>query len=205
MTGWPELRLLIERRDTLGVAAALFGLGNGQRKELEKPLRDYERQLRADLEPSSWARQPALAVAGAGILPNATAIAPWLARNRLAEHMWRQDRRSATITIVRDVLVARNVPWLGDLARRLADRLPAGWWEPDLWTLVSELVELTGIDPPDSDAFVVGWVEHHGGDRVSVARDLARDPRYAAFIPRLFEIERVTGSFWDGSLWPRAL
>lgn len=205
MTGWTALQKLIDRCDEAAVAAAVRDLEPGQRRELAEQLRGYERELRADAR-AWWPRQPGLAVAGAAVLPGPAALAPWLARNRLSRYL-PQPRHRVTVTgMVVDVLRARQVPWLGDIARRLAERLPASRIDADLWELTSELVTLTGIDPPTTDGFVIGWAERHGGAHSTVAGAIRRDARLAALIPRLLEIERVSASFaWPGSPWPPTL
>jgi len=202
---WTALQKLIDRCDEAAVAAAVRDLDPGQRRELAEPLRGYERELRADI--GAWlSRQPALAVAGAAVLPGTSALAPWLARNRLSRYL-SQPRHHVTVTgMVVDVLRARQVPWLGDLARRLAERLPSGRIDADLWELTSELVTLTGIDPPTTDGFVIGWAQRHWGDHSTVAGAIRRDRRLAALIPRLLEIERVSASFARPiSRWPSTL
>ena len=205
MTGWTALHELIDQCDETAVAAAVRDLEPGQRRELAEPLRGYERELRAN-PMAWWPRQPALAVAGAGVLPGAAALAPWLARNRLSRYLPPPRHRIAVTGMALDVLRARQVPWLGDLASRLAERLPTSRIDTDAWELVSELVMLTGIDPPTTDGFVIGWAERHRSDPSTVAGDIRRDPRLAALIPRLFEIERVSASFaWQGGPWPPTL
>jgi hypothetical protein len=203
MAEWAELRQLIDRRQERAMARALRDLRPGQRRELAGPLRRYERELRADPH-TWWARQPALAIAGAAILPSAPALAPWLARNSLGGP--EPGRRISATELAVDVLRARDVPWLGDLARRLSERLSVRWVDASLWRLASELVMLTGIDPPASDGFVLGWAQEHRGDGRAVAGDIRRDPRLAAFIPRLLDIEPLSSSLgWPGSPWPPTL
>jgi Family of unknown function (DUF6493) len=206
VTEWAELRQLIDRRQQRAVASVLRDLGPEQRRELAGPLGRYERELRADLA-EWWPRQPALAIAGAAILPSASALAPWLARNSLIypDPDGRGPRNPATDIVV-DALRAREVPWLGDLARRLAERLSARVVDTDLWRLISELVTLTGIDPPTSDGFVLGWAEQHRGIERAVVGDIRRDPRLAALILRLFDSESLSAEFgWPESQWPPTL
>jgi len=201
VTGWAALHELIERCDEAAVASAVRDLAPGQRRELAEPLRRYERLLRdQDRFGLWWRRQPGLAVAGAAVLPGAAVLAPWLARNSLRRYMPGLYHRTVT-DLVLDVLRARDAPWLGDLAGRLAARLTTRSVDADLWQLVSDLVTLTGIDPPTTDGFVLGWTQHHGG---SVAGEIRRDARLAALIPRLFEIERLAVSFRWGA-WPETL
>jgi hypothetical protein len=138
------------------VASAVRDLAPGQRRELAEPLRRYERLLRdQDRFGLWWRRQPGLAVAGAAVLPGAAVLAPWLARNSLSRYMPGLYHRTVT-DLVLDVLRARDAPWLGDLAGRLAGRLTTRSVDADLWQLVSDLVTLAGeLNTPEA------W---HGSD-----------------------------------------
>jgi hypothetical protein len=154
---WPELEKLIRRNDATGVASAVCGLGNEQRRALVEPLRQYERQLRGD--PMRWRERQALAIAGAAVLPGASALAPWLARNDASG--WDHDTGRTDVTpVIMEVLRDRGVPWLADLTVRLADRLPRNGRDVRLWPLVSSLVAVTGIEPPLAEGYVTHWVSN---------------------------------------------
>jgi Family of unknown function (DUF6493) len=200
---WPALRALIDAGDVGGVVRAVGGLEDRQRRALAGPLRAYPRALWRD--PSTpWGFRgrtiAALRVAGAGCLSGADTLARWLSRQDL--RTW--DRAQTTGELLR-VLTARQPPWLGELARRLAGRLPTDGWQDDLWRLAASLVTSTGIAPPTTDGFVLGWMRtQQRGDPADVrlADALAADPFLAVLAPRLFEVDGVGRQLaWSASRW----
>ena len=208
MVDWAALQDLIDRCDEAAVASVLRGLGPEQRQALAAPLQEHEMRLRAD--PECWAQQPALAVAGAAVLPGASAVAPWLARNDLIR--WHPDprRRFDATGIVLGALRDRGVPWLPDLTRLLAERLPARPGRTPLWPLVTGLVSVTGIGPPATDGFAFCWAAERGPGGIGVAEEIRRDPRLAELIPRLLKVDVVAAWFdtprsRNGDGWPTAL
>jgi Family of unknown function (DUF6493) len=217
---WATLRGLIDAGDLAGVTGALADLQERQRRELGGQVRAYARALRNDF-PRDWARDwehwrrrtVALRTAGAGCLSGAGAVAQWLSRRDL--QAWRGDDEQ-TVASVLEVLRARGVPWLDDLARRLADRLRVDRWDASRWSLVAALVTVTGIQPPTSDGFVFGWAWHlsvRPPDRQGLPEVLRRDRFLMALAPRLFEVDGIGQLFtWSGSntasawtSWPAAL
>ncbi|EQD86072.1 hypothetical protein N599_11400 [Saccharopolyspora erythraea D] len=127
MTDWPKLRELIESDDAFGVKEEVSDLPADQRRALVKPLTEYERDLR--LEGRDWLMRSALAIAGSAVL-SASALAPWLSRGSIGEtpgrtdYDWSAHGPPRTVADhVLDVLRARGVPWLPDLADKLASRL----------------------------------------------------------------------------------
>ncbi len=191
MLEWAGLQELIDRCDVAGVAAAVRGLDDQERRALAEPLRKYERQLRSDPE-WRWREQPSLAVAGAAVLPGASAVAPWLARNTW---QWQDDgQRIDPTSAVLDVLRDRRVPWLPDLARRLAARLSRNGRDDRLWLLVTDLVSITGIEPPLTDSYVIHWANDQSWG-AGVVGKMRLDPRLAVLVPRLFEIDEVAAQF----------
>jgi hypothetical protein len=193
VTDWTEVRRLIDEADPGAVAAAVRELTTEQRRALVDPLKKYDRETRQSLR--RWELRPPLAVAGAGVLPGASAVAPWLARN--ATNVWARHQgapRTWLADLLLDVLAARQVSWLPDLAVRLAARLPARPFGPEqdvsLWLVVRQLVTDTGIALPDTDGYVVSWACDHF-DGAGVAGELRRDNRCAAVVYRMFEIANV--------------
>lgn len=207
---WPALRGLIDAGEVGTVARLVSRLEDRQRRILATPVKAYARALWSDPE-GPWGGRSrsaaALRVAGVGCLSGADTVARWLTRQDL--RTW--DARQSAVVLL-GVLRAREVPWLPELAHRLAARLRSGWWEEDLWWLVAELVKSTGIEPPTADGFVLGWMQvprRHG----PLADALAVDPFLAALAPQLFEVEGVGRRFaWSASSgrppqasWPLAL
>jgi Family of unknown function (DUF6493) len=200
---WPALRALIDAGDVGAVVRAVDGLQDRQRRALAGPLRAYPRALWRD--PSTpWGFRgrtiAALRVAGAGCLSGADTLARWLSRQDL--RTW--DRAQTTGELLR-VLTARQLPWLGELAHRLAGRLPTDGWQDDLWRLTASLVTSSGIAPPTTDGFVLGWMRtHQRGDPENgrLADALAADPFLAVLAPRLFEVDGVGRQLaWSASRW----
>jgi hypothetical protein len=214
---WPTLRALIEGEHVAGVVAAVNGLDDRQRRALAGPVGAYARERSPDPSASWEARQrgtAALRVAGAGCLSGADAVARWLTRADLRS--WGPG--AGADDAVLEVLRARGVPWLPELARRLAGRQRADRWDGGMWRLVAALVAATGIEPPATDWFVLGWTWACGGWQGAGAgrrlvEVLRHDPFLTALAPRLFEVDGVGGVFaWSASAgapaeasWPRAL
>jgi hypothetical protein len=192
VTAWTTLHPLIDGGDPVNVVRVLRELGADERKGLAEPLRAYEKSLRTADFVSRRFWQPrlcALSVAGAALLPSASSVAVWLARNGLRE----EDTGTDVIGLVVRALRDRRVPWLGDLVDRLALRLPADRLEPDLQQLVTELAKLTGIAPLATDGLVYAWIAtgHEATSRTSLAR-------------RLFEVDGV-GALLEAGGWPARL
>ncbi|GAA3221671.1 DUF7825 domain-containing protein [Nonomuraea helvata] len=123
-------------------------------------------------------------LAGVACLGGAAAVATWLFRR---EFGWLRGDEELILELMRE----RPAKWKADLARRLAQRMRL----PDLryWSVTAALVRETGIEPPDGDAFMVGWVRALGSGPT------ATDPLFAAFAPRLFEIDGL-GEAIDGQV-----
>jgi hypothetical protein len=214
---WPTLRALIDGEHVAGVVAAVNGLDDRQRRALAGPVRAYARERSPDPSVPWEARQrgtAALRVAGAGCLSGADAVAHWLTRADLQS--WGPGARADDAVL--EVLRARRVPWLPELARRLVVRQRDDRWDGGMWRLVAALVTATGIEPPATDGFVRGWMWASGGWQGGRAGRrlvdvLRHDPFLAALGPRLFEVDRVGGLLaWSASAgapaeasWPRAL
>jgi Family of unknown function (DUF6493) len=210
---WPALRALIDAGQPRLVAAALERLDERQRRGLAPAVRAYARPLVNDLDGDwrlRWRRLIALRIAGAGCLCGADALARWL--TRLDLRVW--DGQRSTPEILR-VLQARQVPWLPELTRRLAARLPREGWDGPQWRLVADLAICTGlqgIEPLASDGFVLGWAQAQRTDG-RLADALAADPFFDALAPRLLEVDGVGRLFaWSASggmppttSWPLAL
>jgi hypothetical protein len=192
MTDWTVLHPIIDGGDPDNVARIVRDLDAAARKALTEPLRAYEKQLRTGTFVSKrfWgARMCALTVAGAALLPSASSVAVWIARNGLREYETGTD----VIDLVVEVLQDRRVSWLPDLVDRLALRLPADKIEPDLHQVVVKLSAYTGIAPLATDGLVFAWIATGREDtsRSSLAR-------------RLFEVDGV-GPLLESGGWPAKL
>ena len=199
---WPALRALIDAGQARLVAAAVEHLDERQRRGLAAQVRAYPRPLANDVETDWWLRRgriAALRVAGAGCLSGADAVARWLTRQDLRTG----DEWRSTTEVLR-VLRARQVPWLPELTRRLASRLPSDRWTDPQWPLVAELVTSTGLQKiglPTSDGFVLGWALSQRPDG-RLADTLAADPFFDALAPHLLEPDGIGGLFaWSAAKW----
>ncbi|MEV0390217.1 DUF6493 family protein [Nonomuraea sp. NPDC050643] len=87
------------------------------------------------------------------------------------------------------LLRRRPVVWQEDVARRMAGRLRLP--EVRYWGLVAQLVRETGIEPPDGQAFMAGWL------RALRPGTAAGDPLFMAYKRRIFEIDGLD----ESDLW----
>ena len=210
---WPGLRALIDAGAVDDVVAAMDGLDDRQRRVLAVPVRGYARTLSNDLEVGwRWRhrRIAALRVAGTGCLFGADTVARWLTRQGL--WTWDDDLTSARLL---RVLQARDLPWLGELTRRLAARLRTDQWDHQLWQLVAALVTsngMEGVELPVTDGFVLGWMRAPRPGR-RLADTLAADPFLEVLAPKLLEVDGAGQQLaWSASTgtppeasWPLAL
>ncbi|WP_030487064.1 hypothetical protein [Micromonospora chokoriensis] len=178
----------LSRGDVTAVGTALHSLDEPARRALGDELVAHVRRRRDNWW---WGKDAAaLAVATVGTLSTATKAAALL------------GRRSVMLTDVdsEPVVAAarqRGVPWLADLAYRLAERLPRSRaWEG--WHFVAELLLAEKAKPPTGDAFVAGWAQSMWWQRPSELRQqaplldrLRADPFLDALVPRLFEVDGI--------------
>lgn len=141
-----------------------------------------------------------MAVAALGCLPSAARTAALLTRRNVRD-WWGDIPVGEMVQMAR----ARDLPWLGDLALRLAGKLGRDG-EVGQWALVAGLLTEAGVAPPTDDAFVRGWLGHlqawHLGDKRRPLLDRLRvDPYLDALLPRLFEVDglgvELARSTWD--------
>ncbi|MFK3984043.1 DUF6493 family protein [Micromonospora sp. NPDC050397] len=184
---WPDLLHAIQLGKADVVGKLLRGGTEEQRLPFGPQLEAYVKGRPAE---RGWTWQPvvALAVAALGCLPSAARTAALLGR-REVRGWW----GAIPVDELTEMARARELPWLGDLARRLAGKLrqdgDAGEWE-----LVAGLLAEAGVDPPADDAFVRGWLAHRQGWRRDDGRPplldrLRDDPYLDALLPRLFEVD----------------
>ncbi|MFD9442541.1 DUF6493 family protein [Streptomyces sp. NPDC060006] len=171
-------------------AGLLDGMTDPQRRLCLPALKELRKELRvAPWDAASRTAYPALHAAGAACHTGAAGAAAWITA---ADMRWSQ----ASPAVLLHVLGDRERDWLGNLARRLADR-PATAQVP--YELMAGLVRLSGCAVPTTETYVVGWVEQIGslwqrGD--TIAQRLRRDPYTAELVPALFGIPDI-GSHLD--------
>ncbi|MBG0830562.1 hypothetical protein HS041_22630 [Planomonospora sp. ID67723] len=202
MNPWEEVLARIEAENDERLVEALNGLGDADRREVaarlpghlvERSAGGFGDRLRVRELTSGYR------LAGAACMAGAAQVAAWLNRRELRRTL---DHERDAVTVM-SVLRRRPEAWRRDLAVRLVKRLrpPAGptWWRlqglPG-WDLAAALVIETGIEPPDSDPFTVGWVWRVASrQRKSRGRPvLAADPLLDHLVPRLFHAQGVAAA-----------
>ncbi|WP_314413870.1 DUF7824 domain-containing protein [Streptomyces kroppenstedtii] len=172
------------------VAGLLDGMTDPERRLCLPALKELRKELRtAPWNSASRKAYPALHAAGAACHTGAAGTAAWLTA---ADMRWSQASPGTLLHVLGD----RERDWLGNLARRLADR-PSASQVP--YELMAGLVRLSGCPVPTTETFVIGWVEQIGslwqrGD--TVLDRLRQDPYTAELVAALFEIPGI-GSHLD--------
>ena len=157
---WESLRATIDGADAEAAQQAVLEGTEAERSALAKPLTAYATELSRRVDPDSAVRSwqeahrllPPLAVAAVGCLPSAAAAAAVLSRRRWYE-AWSALPADRVVAVAR----VRQVPWLADLADRLAAKIRVTTRVED-WAPVAGLVVAGGGAPPTADGFVRLWV-----------------------------------------------
>ncbi|MGA5757144.1 DUF6493 family protein [Nonomuraea bangladeshensis] len=198
MNPWQEALDRIEAGDDRDLATFLDGLSDLGRRAIAVQLPGHMTEelrggflARADIEGLATGFR----LAGAACLTGAEQVAAWLDRRELRRP--RDPELDAALLL--PLLRRRPLEWRRDLAVRLAARLrPATgrrrWQRAEGvpgWDLVAALVTDTGLEPPDGDAFVVGWAWRLARRRPGEDLELDRDPLLDALLPRLFQAQGV--------------
>ncbi|GGP08417.1 hypothetical protein LDL08_22540 [Nonomuraea glycinis] len=209
MNPWHEVLDRIEARDDEDLTTFLDGLSDLGRKAVAVQLPAHlAEELRGGFE-ARWEIETQLAsgyrLTGAACLSGAEQVATWLNRRELREPRAPEQDAARIVSLLRH----RPLEWRRDLAVRLADRLrpPTGRASRRSdgmpgWELAAALVAETGVEPPDGDAFVAGWVWRQVWRRRVHGNLLDGDPLLDALLPRLFEVPGVAAPLvmelrWD--------
>ncbi|MFC4116013.1 DUF6493 family protein [Nonomuraea zeae] len=186
MTAWEDLLKLARACDTVGAVRLVTELDEAGRKAIATELPRYVTRQSRSAPWWEWprARMPLMA-AGIACMSGAAAVSAWLLRR---EFRWASG--SGQEEHVLGLLRRRPAEWQADVARRIAARLRL----PDLahWEVAAAIVRETGAEPPQEDAFMVGWL------RELDPATAAGDPLFAAYGPRIFEIDGLGAT----NLWP---
>ncbi|MEU9860297.1 DUF6493 family protein [Streptomyces sp. NPDC047971] len=185
------------------VPGRLKELGPGDRKAALAELK----ALRTEVRGWGWGRwneqsrvQRALRVAGAGCHTGAAAAAAWIGGRDL------NDWGRSTTDLLLEVLAERDPAWLGDVAKRLAERPAVA--EGD-YRLVHELVLRSGCAVPTTDGYILGWTREVTGHHL--LERLRADPQTPVLVPRIFDMietpDRLTWTVGPEAPthWPTAL
>ncbi|MGI5500481.1 DUF6493 family protein [Lentzea sp. CA-135723] len=167
-----KIQALIESDDPRALGDALIALSADERKAYAKELVAYEKEHRRGSR--RWDDAEQLSIAGAGLLPSASALAPWLLRYTIfLHHEFESDPGALTLI---EVLRRRDLPWMPDLIARLAAKIPARErWRQDLTRVI---VEFCGDEPPRTDGFLLHLMD------LGVRH---WKPAYDPLIPRMLE------------------
>ncbi|MDP4502437.1 DUF6493 family protein [Nonomuraea turcica] len=194
MNPWLEVLDRIEAGDDEDLAKFLDGLSDLGRRAVAMQLPGH---LTEELRGGFVARReieglaPGYRLAGAACFTGAQQVAAWLNRREL--RLVRDPEQDAGRIV--SLLRRRPVEWRRDLAVRLVDRLrpPTGrtWRRMEGlpgWDLAAALVSETGLELPDGDAFVVGWVWRLALRRRGRGPGIDDDPLLGPLLPRLFQV-----------------
>lgn len=174
MSAWERLVKPAKGGDVARVFRLLLELDADDRKAVAAQLPRHLSGLRME-DWWSWRHQlRPLRLAGVACLGGAAAVTAWLFRR---EFQWVESDDERVILLLRQ----RPAEWRADVARRIAGRLRLN--DMRYWEVAAALVRETGIEPPDGDAFMVGWL------RALHLGTAATDPLFTAFAPRLFEVD----------------
>ncbi|GLX97102.1 DUF6493 family protein [Herbidospora sp. NBRC 101105] len=206
MNAWEQVRKCVEAGDDAGLAAHVGSLTGADRRAVAEWL---PRHLAGLSRGEAAGQASGLRVAGAACFSGAAQVAAWLDRRDLRLPQWPRDDAER----VAEVLRARDEAWRRDLAHRLVTGLRPGdrrgWQNVDGqpgYDLAARLAIETGIEPPENDAFVVGWLwdvchRFWRGGRLDVLRD---DPFLDVLTPRLFTAEGAAAPLIHDWKWNRA-
>ncbi|WP_328470127.1 DUF6493 family protein [Actinoplanes sp. NBC_00393] len=195
---WEELDQLAQAGQLDRISARLVSATEPERlaaaKQVEAGIRSLDPDLlwRSDHQPSAgWA------LAVIGCMPTAARAAALLGRRSMRS--WSRTAPERFLVIAR----VRELPWIGELGVRLAERLPArDVWSED-WQFTAALLRAGGAEPPVTEGFVRGWLDDllRSWLQSPLHRRLREDPFLDRLLPAVFEIdglgaETATGQ-WD--------
>ncbi|MCF6475429.1 hypothetical protein FAF44_44810 [Nonomuraea sp. MG754425] len=176
-TPWEETLKKVSSGDTAGLLAFLATLDEPGRRAIAAELPGYVSGAARAASWWEWPRQGRpLLMAGVACMGGAAAVTSWLFRRELPRWLDEKD-----IGLLLDLLRRRPVEWQADVARRLAARMRLP--DPRHWEVAATLVRETGIEPPDSEAFMIGWLSRLSPETAG------NDPLLAAYGPRIFDLD----------------
>jgi hypothetical protein len=205
---WARIEALLSSFDFTSLTLAVTDLSPEERRAVVAPLRRYIGPGKYD--PVRRLNEAGVAIVGAGVLPDAKSVAAWLNRYGMrhfhVDYSSGDERHSDTRVVpnVFYVLTERGVPWLGELAAQIAERLPrTAYMGESRFDLVCRLLERTGQPVPTSAGFVAGWV--HRLRPETIGHELAAHPEFGVLVPHFFDVEEVGAQFSHYADWPEAI
>ncbi|MBL7258103.1 DUF6493 family protein [Paractinoplanes lichenicola] len=183
---WESLR---EEADPEVVAALLVAATEPERLALARDLEAHVKTMR----PEEWwvdrgGPSGPLALVALGTMPSAARAAALFNRRGLRDR-WGRIPVPHALRVIR----ARELPWLGDLADRLAARLrPVDAYEGG-WSFVAALFAESGTAPPVTEGIAGGWIItlQYGDRRWSThfVDRLRASPYLDVLLPGVFEFD----------------
>ncbi|MER7360248.1 DUF7825 domain-containing protein [Nonomuraea dietziae] len=203
MNPWQEVVERIEAGDNKDLVELLRGFGEVGRRAVAVQLPAYLAGRVGQGWEARWEvrdRAAGFRLAGAACLGGVAQVAAWLNRRELRDVSAPETDAARILSLIED----RPVKWREELAVRLVRRLRPltrrAWPRSgEGWELAAALVLETGVDVPDSDAFVAGWAWRLTERRqTGEAHDLAQDPLLDQMVPRLFHAQGVAEALaWE--------
>ncbi|MBG0564821.1 DUF7824 domain-containing protein [Actinoplanes aureus] len=198
---WPAVDSAARAGDLDGITALLLSATEAERLAAAKPVEagiraaDPDLWWRSDINPTTgWA------LAVIGCMPTAARAAALLGRRNM--QMWNRTAPDRFLAVAR----ARELPWVGDLGVRLAERLPARdvWFED--WRFAAALLRAGAAEPPATEGFVRGWLNQllrTQRQPPSLHQRLRDDPFLDRLLPGVFEIDGLGADAGVGHLSAR--
>ncbi|MBA9004691.1 DUF6493 family protein [Thermomonospora cellulosilytica] len=201
MEYWEKLSHAVKTGTWDQVAQVVRKMDGGERHAAARRLPKLLKEMRDENE-FRWLDQQrslALLVAGAGTVGGAAGAATWVCRADL--RTWVHDDEAARIArTIAELSADRGPEWRADFVRRVVERMERRTdAQAPLWHIVDRLARDAGEEPPDGNAYVLGWLEQ-GPD----PKRLGNDPFLDVLVPRLFEVDGVGERLqWECSAHPR--
>ncbi|BCY07866.1 DUF6493 family protein [Actinoplanes sp. L3-i22] len=197
---WIGLERRANRDDLAGIIMLLAAATEEERlalaKEVEAGIKKLDRDTwwRGDSNPTQG-----LALAVIGTMPTAARAATLLLRGNM--RFWGRVGPQRFLQVAR----LREVPWLGELGQRLAQRLPIrDAWNGE-WEMITALLRAAGAEPPVTEAVVRAWVREllqprRDGRLPPLVIRLRDHPFLHLLLPGVFEIDGI-GADLAGGQW----
>ncbi|BBH70575.1 hypothetical protein ACTI_72600 [Actinoplanes sp. OR16] len=193
---WPEIHELARRGDAPGMIRLLAAATAAERTAAFPVL---AAEIKARIEPEMQARTP-YALAVVGTAPTAAKALPVLRRTALDTWNW----QSGDVFLA--LAAALELPWIGELGQRLAERLPARDPWPDDWFFAAALMRGAGVTPPVTEGVVRSWVRAYvrpwrpSKPVPPLVERLRDDPWRDLLLPAVFEFDSIGADFGTASL-----
>ncbi|MFF5080793.1 DUF6493 family protein [Actinoplanes sp. NPDC000266] len=200
---WEVLERRAHNGDTVGVTSLLLKATEEERLAFAPVVESHIKALTIE----DWWRPAtdptgSFALAVLGTMPTAPRAARLLLRRDIRDK-WRQIPIPRLLEIVR----GRDLPWLGDLATRLAMRLSTDDTWTGGWKLVATLLAESGATPPVTEPVVRCWLDEtlrSPWERPAVPPldKFRASPYLDLFLPALFEIDGLGAELTRGTMDP---